>query len=736
MCIRDSTELYLSLQDRTDPNWYQAQKDRAELDTLLPPPLPGLTTTQVLSVENARVVGDKARVEFVRLVEAQSEDGERVPFRAVRFYRFSDDGRWLHTRADQDYAGHTVVFVGERVKVTAFHADREWVEPIVPELVKLTRRFCDVAPCRWDTPLLLDLTGTLSQVGEVAEILPAPFIVGRPADQAAQEAWESALRELLLDRLISRETGASVDNAGGAPGGGELLRARLVEWLRAKVGLSTWVSPNLDSLGQAFDMGKWVSPHVLWYFKGPLAEGEINLMLTFVEETYGPSAVVDLLRSLPQSSSMKTLVEKALDVDYTTFEDRYMSYVHVATGELPGETPAFATYDLVGTCEDGGLWGLRLDQPTMTVFFSPIKFEFLAWSPNGDRLLAWRRRFDRSSPYLLEADGSGALPLTSLPGNAAPHGTAWSPHGSRVVYYIPGPSLETHILDLESGESIKLEGEFRGWSPDGSHLIYARYEDSGTTLWLAAADGSAPRRVGEGRILTGSPDGTRLAYLSAGPALKLYDLATGETTTVLDKDAFYDLLELSPSSTNARIQSDSLVWSPTDEWIALSLSVYVFSESEGTSSTSVSMELTKGSLALVRPDGSRTRSLFTCQGSVYVGSWSPDGRWIAGVAHGNDWFATTLVAVDGTTILETDVWSAAWSPDGRYLAAWKMWDMETDTETDRALRIMEVASGTSYSFEPADECIPPAWNIVWNPRGPLHDPVRPGSGEDDRTSAP
>ena len=91
-------ELFMSLQDDADPTWREAQGVRAALDTFLPPPVPGLVASTVLSVENARVVGDVARVEVVRM--AGLPGGEMVPFRAVRFYRRSDDGRWLHTRAD------------------------------------------------------------------------------------------------------------------------------------------------------------------------------------------------------------------------------------------------------------------------------------------------------------------------------------------------------------------------------------------------------------------------------------------------------------------------------------------------------------------------------------------------------------------------------------------------------------------------------------------------------------
>ena len=196
-------DLYRSLQDDAVPGWREPPEATAALEPLLLPPLPGLATTRALTVENARVVGDAARVEVVRA--AGLPGGEQARFRAVRFYRRGDDGRWLHTSIDPDYAGHTVVFVGERVVVSSFAVDAGWARPAAYDLEELAARFCKAVPCPRRAPVTLAFTDTLGTARRPEGILPAPFLVGAPDNEAAHAAWWDALRALLLDHLVRRE---------------------------------------------------------------------------------------------------------------------------------------------------------------------------------------------------------------------------------------------------------------------------------------------------------------------------------------------------------------------------------------------------------------------------------------------------------------------------------------------------------------------------------------------------
>ena len=331
-------ELYLDLQDSVDPAWQDAQTAHATPNALLPPPLPDLASGTVLSVENAYVVGDRAQVEVVRTVELPS--GEMVSFRAIRFYRRSDDGRWLHTGVDLDHAGHTVLFVGEQVEIIVFATDADRMRSVAAELEALAHQFCRLVSCRQHAPLTLVFTGVSDTTMQPEGVLPAPFLVGVPDDEAARTAWEATLRNMLIDRLITREMDLPLDGARGQTYKGELFYARVREWVRAALGLREPVAPDLALIGEALEAGEWISLEALWAFKatddtpqGPLAEAEIDLLLTFIEAEYGPPMVTNLLYAPREAPRMEPLIWDALHGGWPAFEWRFVAHAREAVDQ-------------------------------------------------------------------------------------------------------------------------------------------------------------------------------------------------------------------------------------------------------------------------------------------------------------------------------------------------------------------------------------------------------------------
>jgi len=703
-------DLYLGLQDDADPNWQEAQKARATFDAALPPPLPGLTTSTVLSIENARVVGNVARVELVHAVGLP--DGQVVPFRAIRFYRRADDGRWLHTRADLGYAGHAVIFTGQQVAITTYAIDAELVRPVASSLEKLASRFCMLVSCQTYAPLALTLTDTLDTVMGPDSTLPAPFIVGAPDDEKARAAWEAALHEVLLDRLIAREFGPPTGSARRASEGVELFRARLHEWLRATLELRPPIAVDPDLIGQALDAGEWISLEALWSaasttgdLRRPLAEAEIDLLLAFIGREYGPSSVARILRLLDEVPWIATWIQDTTGENWPTFYYQYAAYVRQAAGrpvevEPPGEVLAFAEYDLVAVCMGPtNLWGVRLDGPGATPLSPAASIGALFWSPDGTRLLAWRDMIYGGGLYLLAANGAGVRQLTSAPAGARSVG--WSPDGRYVAYRISAPLLEGGLVDVAADERVALGSTYQvAWSPDGSQLAYVTQTGEWLTLWLADGDGSNARQVGHGFWAAWSPDGRRIAISGTLPdsGLEIYDLASEATTTLLAPSAVYDLVgSAGPASMDVR----ATAWSPAGEWIGFEINRY------GGAGT------VQGTLGLIRPDGSDLRVLSTHAGGVYVTDWSPDGNWLAfvTVARSGEPYTTTVIGTDGTPLLETDA-TVTWSPDGRYLAV-------NEPREEGGLRILEVQTRTWYTIELPARCT----DITWNPRGPLHEPL-------------
>jgi len=780
---KGDTDLYLGLQDEADPNWREVQKAHATIDVALPLPLPGLTTTTALSVENARVVGNLARVEMVR--QAGLPDEQTAPFRALRFYRRSDDGRWLHTRADLGYAGHAVIFTGQQVAVTTYAIDAELVRPVASSLEKLASRFCMLVSCQMHVPLALVLTDTLDTAVEPEGTLPAPFIVGVPDSEEARAAWEAALHELLLGRLIAREFGQPAGSAGRGSEGVELFRARLHEWLRATLELRPPIAVEPDLIGQALDAGEWISLETLWNAppaagdpQRPLAEIEIDLLLAFVEQEYGPSSVARILRLLDEVPWIATWIQDTTGENWPTFYYQYAAYVRQAAGrpievEPPGEVLPFAEYDLVAACTGPtNLWGVRLDGPEATPLSPAAGIGALFWSPDGTRLLAWRDMLYGDGLYLLAANGAGVRQLTSAPAGARPVG--WSPDGRYVAYSTLGQPPEGGLVDVEADARVALGSTYRvAWSPDGSQLAYVTQtgewlsvldavQGSGITmqlayvtqtgewlsLWLADGDGSNPRQVGHGLWAAWSPDGRHIAISRTSPdsSLEIYNLATEATTTLLDPSAVYDVLGFETWQGYEDVRAT--IWSPTGDWIGFDAGQY---NDAGP---------VKGVVGLIRPDGSDLRILSTRAGSVYVTDWSPDGKWLSfvTVARSGEPYTTTVIRPDGSDlrILSTRAGSVYvatdWSPDGEWLSfvtvarsgepytttvigtdgtllletdATVTWSPDgrylavNQPHEEGGVRILEVQTRTWYTLELPARCT----SIVWNPRGPLHAPL-------------
>jgi Tol biopolymer transport system component len=119
------------------------------------------------------------------------------------------------------------------------------------------------------------------------------------------------------------------------------------------------------------------------------------------------------------------------------------------------------------------------------------------WSPDGSRLLVERIvDTNGADPGCGECTGqvfSASLSSGEEIAYGAGYGAAWSPGGDYVAFHRPGPTNEMHEVVLVradgSGERVlPLAGIFRGWSPDGRHVLVSDDRE----LWRYPLDGGAP----------------------------------------------------------------------------------------------------------------------------------------------------------------------------------------------------------------------------------------------------
>ncbi len=136
--------------------------------------------------------------------------------------------------------------------------------------------------------------------------------------------------------------------------------------------------------------------------------------------------------------------------------------------------------------------------------------------------------------YLMEADGSGLVNLTS---NPAYDGTpSWAPNGQQIAFTSErGGSPDIHVMDWDGANATRLT-DGRGfnvvpaWSPDGSQILFVSNRDyrvpvtggqfeveANAKLWVIDADGTNLSRrtslLGLDMYGTWSPDGESIAYM-------------------------------------------------------------------------------------------------------------------------------------------------------------------------------------------------------------------------------
>ncbi len=157
----------------------------------------------------------------------------------------------------------------------------------------------------------------------------------------------------------------------------------------------------------------------------------------------------------------------------------------------------------------------------------------VAWSPDGSRIAFEVESGDVWDIYLIDADGSGVVRLTELPGTHNLSSSPWSPDGSQISFINevrveqPDGSTKTDVHQyVISSDGTDLE-EVQpapfwtwSWSPDGSRVAFS---DPDGALWVMNSDGSNVTRLSDALFVhpgwpgvSWSPTGDHIA-VSAAP---------------------------------------------------------------------------------------------------------------------------------------------------------------------------------------------------------------------------
>ena len=182
------------------------------------------------------------------------------------------------------------------------------------------------------------------------------------------------------------------------------------------------------------------------------------------------------------------------------------------------------------------------------------------WSPRSDRLAYVKEDGSERLAYVVNADGSQPLTLSSIPANEV---GSWSPDGKSVLFAVRGSDAQgIYMRNPDGVNEFRLSDtpDFSPiWSPDSERIAFLSERDGNPELYVMNADGTEQRRLTENDALESriswSPDGKKLLFVSdrdGNPEIYVADIEDSTQTRLTHND----------------VRDDEPVWSPKGKKIA------------------------------------------------------------------------------------------------------------------------------------------------------------------------
>jgi Tol biopolymer transport system component len=239
--------------------------------------------------------------------------------------------------------------------------------------------------------------------------------------------------------------------------------------------------------------------------------------------------------------------------------------------------------------------------------------------------------------FTVRPNGQGLQQITHLTGDAvAPD---WSPDGRQIVFEhdAPGACANVALMNADGSGLVEFpdprvcQGD-ASFTPDGARIIFDRFDPATNEegFWSMDLSGNDRKKLGVCCIdPNASPTGEKLSFLTpngepAGVAL---------FTSNIDGSSVF---QVTPFNFDVAIKQD---WAPHGEHI-------VFSKDGDTHKPGVSTNV-----ATIRPDGTHLHFVTHYTGgdvNAFVGSYSPDGRWIVFRLEDHGLFGLFKIHPDGS----------------------------------------------------------------------------------------
>lgn len=261
----------------------------------------------------------------------------------------------------------------------------------------------------------------------------------------------------------------------------------------------------------------------------------------------------------------------------------------------------------------------------LTLCGPPTLFTHPAWSPDGKQITYAANMGEGSHVYLMNADGSNVVQLTTLSSGQP----SWSPDGKQIVFISNGQIYVmkrdgTAVTRVTEGQALRPS-----WSPDGKRIAYVAYDaNNNVSLSIVTLDGTTTSTIANKLAYPSweestvwSPDGAQLAFVSD---------RTMQSEIYLINSNGTGLTQITNHSSDPRANAFYPTWSPDGRQIA-----FAVEESDGSM------------LYIINRDGTGLTAIANT-GYANEPTWSPDGKRIAFVSHREKGSEIYVADIDGS----------------------------------------------------------------------------------------
>ena len=385
-----------------------------------------------------------------------------------------------------------------------------------------------------------DLRGAIEQYNKIAAlpgagratIATALLRMGqcheKLGDTEARKAYERVVREYGDQAAVAAEARsklAALAGAGSASGSSAMAARRV------------WAGPKADGGGAVSPDGRFLS---------------------FTDWETGDLAIHDL-----STGQNRRLTEKG----------RLAGSEDFALSSVPSpdsKSIAYIWYDSNGS-GDIRIIGLDGSKPRVlrAAGTGVDEIERLAWSPDGEQLLAEFMMIDGTIDMMLVAVADGSAKLLRSIGTDALPGGAFSPDGRYIAWAVKdGLSL----VELQTGKEYPLvpdlgQHAIQGWTPDGKRLLFSSDRSGSNDMWLIAVDDG--KAVGEPELVTKGYSGDTLGFTRAGAFYYGVRIPTRDVY-IAELDPARGSLVIPPQPVSRRLfgVSGNPDWSPDGRFLA------------------------------------------------------------------------------------------------------------------------------------------------------------------------